>query len=51
MRAAGLTLSRLRKNIENLIQPVPNSGNAFQIQVTGFSSQKALISIEGQLEF
>ena len=30
------------------MQPVPNSGNAFQIQVTGFSSQKALISIEGQ---
>ena len=48
VRAAGLTLSRLRKNIENLMQPVPNSGNAFQIQVTGFSSQKALISIEGQ---
>ena len=48
IRAAGLTLNRLKENIENLIQTVPDSQNAFQIQVTNFASQKALISIQGQ---
>ena len=48
VQAAGLTLSKLRKNIENLIQPVPDSQNAFQIQVTDFASQKALLSVQGK---
>ena len=48
VRAAGLTLHELKKNIENIIQPVPDSQNAFQIQVTNFASQKALLNIQGQ---
>ena len=48
VRAAGLTISKLRKNIENLTRPVPDSQNAFQIQVTDFASQKALLSIQGK---
>jgi len=48
VRTVGLTLNQLKENIENLIQPVPDSQNAFQIQVTNFASQKALISIQGQ---
>ena len=48
IKAAGLTLNKLRKNIENLIQPVPDSQNAFQIQIKTFASQKALISIQGK---
>ena len=46
--AAGLTLSTFRNNIKNLIQPVPDSQNAFQIQVTDFASQKALLSAQGK---
>ena len=48
-KAAGLTLSELKKNIKNLTQPVPDSQNEFQIQITTFESQKALLSIQGQL--
>ena len=48
VKAAGLTLNKLRKNIENLTQPIPDSQNAFQIQVKTFASQKALISIQGK---
>ena len=48
VRAAGFTLNQLKETIEKLIQPVPDSQNAFQIQVTAFASQKALISIQGQ---
>ena len=48
VRGAGLSLNQLKENIENLIQPVPDSQNAFQIQVTNFASQKALISIQGK---
>ena len=48
IKAAGLTLNKLRKNIENLSQPVPDSRNAFQIQVANFASQKALINIQGK---
>ena len=48
VKAAGLTLNKLRKNIENLTQPIPDSQNAFQIQITTFASQKALISMQGE---
>ena len=47
--AAGKTLSELKKNIINVMQPVPDSENAFQIQITNFASQKALISVQGEL--
>ena len=48
VRGAGLTLNQLKENIENLIQPVPDSQNAFQIQVTNFASQKALLTSQGK---
>ena len=48
VRAAGLTLIELSKNIEKLVQPVPDSQNAFQLQVTDFASQKALLNVQGQ---
>ena len=43
LKAAGHTLSKLKSDIENLMQPVPDSQNAFQIQITNFASQKALL--------
>ena len=48
VRGAGLTLNQLKEDIENLIQPVPDSQNAFQIQVTNFASQKALLTSQGK---
>ena len=33
------------------MQPVPGSQNAFQIQITGFASQKALLTPHGKPEF
>ena len=41
----------MKKNIENLTQPVSDSQNAFQIQITKFASQKALFSIQGKPGF
>ena len=46
IKASGLTLSELRIKIESLIQPIPDSQNAFQIQITKFASKTALLSIQ-----
>ncbi len=51
VKAAGLSLNKLKKNIENLVEPMPGSQNAFQIQVTNFASQKALLSVQGKPGF
>ena len=48
MKAAGLTLNDLRFEINKLMQKIPESNNTFQIQITNFFSQKALLSIPGQ---
>lgn len=48
VKAAGRTLNELKNEFENLMQPVPNSQNAFQIQITNFASQKALLTPYGQ---
>ena len=48
VKAAGRTLNELKNNIENLMQRVPNSQNAFQIQITNFASQKASLTPEGR---
>ena len=48
VKAAGLTLRELRNKIENIIQPVPDSQNSFQIQITNFASQKALLNVQGK---
>ena len=47
VRAEGLTLNELKNNIKNLMQPVPDSQNAFQIQITNFTSQKASLTAQG----
>lgn len=48
IKAVGRTLEDLRDEIENSIQNIPNFQNTFQIQISNFSSQKALVSIPGQ---
>ena len=48
LKAAGQTLSELKSSIENLIQPVPDSQNAFQIEITKFASQRALLTYHGK---
>ena len=48
VKAAGRTLNELKNEFENLMQPVPDSQNAFQIRITGFASQKALLTLHGQ---
>ena len=48
VRAEGLTLTELKNNIENLMQRVPDSQNAFQIQITNFASQKASLTPQGK---
>ena len=48
VKAAGRTLNELKNEFESLMQPVPDSQNAFQIQITNFASQKALLTPNGQ---
>lgn len=48
IKAAGRSLDALRAEIKILMQQVPDSQNAFQIQITNFASQKALLSIPGK---
>ena len=38
----------MRKNIENIIQPIPGSQNAFQVEITNFASQKVLLISHGK---
>ena len=48
VKAAGHTLDELKNEFDNLMQPVPNSQNAFQIQITQFASQKAMLTPQGK---
>ena len=48
VKAAGRTLNELKNEFKRLMQPVPDSQNAFQIQVTNFASQKALLTPHGK---
>lgn len=48
LKVDGLSLDELRDKIEKLIQKVPDSQNAFQINITDFASQTALLSIRGK---
>ena len=45
IKAVGQSIGELRNTVENLMQPLPDSQNAFQIQITDFASQSALLSI------
>ena len=47
VKADGRTLNELKNEFKRLMQPVPDSQNAFQIQVTNFASQKALLTAQG----
>lgn len=44
----GFTLSELRTKISDLIEKTPGSEDAFQIEVTDFSSKTALLSLPGE---
>ena len=48
VKAAGRTLNELKSEFKRLMQPVPDSQNAFQIQITNFASQKALLTPHGE---
>ena len=48
LKALGKTLDEMSFMIENLIQPVHDSQNAFQIQIKDFVSQTALLSVRGK---
>ena len=48
VKAAGRTLNELKTDFESLMQTVPGSQNAFQIQITDFASQKALLTPHGK---
>ena len=48
VKAAGRTLNELKNEFKSLMQPVPDSQNAFQIQITNFASQKALLTPHGK---
>ena len=48
VKAAGRTLNELKHEFKSLIQPVPDSQNAFQIRVKNFVSQKALLTPHGK---
>ena len=47
VKATGRTLNELKSDIKNLMQLVPDSQNAFQIEVTNFASQKASLTPQG----
>ena len=48
IKAVGRSIEELKIEIEALMQQLPNSQNAFQIQITNFSSQTALLSTSGK---
>ena len=48
IKAIDLSLNELRKKIKDLMQQLPDSQNAFQIQITNFTSQTAFLSIAGK---
>lgn len=48
IKASGRSLNDLRSEIKNIMQQETNQENTFQIQITNFFSQKALLSIPEQ---
>ena len=51
IKAAGRTLNELKNEFKSLMKPVPDSQNAFQIQIEKFASQKALLTPHEGMEF
>ncbi len=48
VKAAGRTLESIREEVSSRIEKLPNSENAFQLEISSFSSQKALLIIPGK---
>ena len=48
IKAAGRSLTEVKIEMKSRMQKVPDSQNAFQIQITKFFSQKALLSTPGK---
>ena len=48
IKAAGLSLNELRAKISSLMTRLPDSENVFQIEITKFQSQNAIVNIVGQ---
>ena len=48
IKAAGRSLNEVIEKIKGLIQKLPDSQNEFQIQITKFASQKALLTHQGK---
>lgn len=48
IKAAGLSLNELRAKVSSLMTRLPDSENVFQIEITKFASQNAIINILGQ---
>ena len=48
IKAKGKTLNEIQDHIASLLETLPDSNNAFQIEISSFASQKALINIPGQ---
>ena len=49
IKAKNRTLSDLYAEISSVIEKIPGSKNAFQVQITNFASQSALVTIPGQV--
>ena len=45
---ANKTLNAIRKNVTELMEKLPESENAFQLEVSDFSSQRAIINFPGE---
>ena len=48
LKAAGLTLNALRDKISSHMEKITGSEVSFQIEVTNFSSQSALVNVPGK---
>lgn len=48
IHVAKKTLNEIRKDVTELMEKLPESENAFQLEVSDFSSQRAIINIPGE---
>ena len=48
LMALGKTLTELKKEISFLLEKLPNSENAFQLEISEFASKSAILSISGK---
>ena len=48
IKAAGLTLTKIHNQIDRMIEKLPGSTNAFQLNIAKYASQKAFINIKDE---